>query len=63
MLLLIEFVMFYTFMYLGTKCPDCEIRNADFAEIDLIGITVHSRLFRACGVARGHAGVTISQSE
>ena len=40
MLLLIEFVMFYTFMYLGTKCPDCEIRNADFAEIDLIGITV-----------------------
>ena len=41
MLLLIEFVMFYTFMYLGTKCSDCEIRNADFAEIDLIGITVH----------------------
>ena len=41
MLLLIEFVMFDTFMYLGTKCPDCEIRNADFAEIDLIGITVH----------------------
>ena len=54
MLLLIEFVMFYTFMYLGTKCPDCEIRNADFAEIDLIGMTVHLRLFRACGVARGH---------
>ena len=44
MLLLIEFVMFYTFMNLGTKCPDCEIRNADFAEIDLIGITVHLRL-------------------
>ena len=51
MLLLIEFVMVYTFMYLGTKCPDCEIRNADLAEIDLIGITVHLRLFRACGVA------------
>ena len=54
MLLLIEFVMFYTFMYLGTKCPDYEIRNADFAEIDLIGITVHLRLFCACAVARGH---------
>ena len=54
MLLLIEFVMFYTFMYLGTKCSDCEIRNADFAVIDLIGITVHLRLFGACGVARGH---------
>ena len=62
MLLLIEFVMFYTFMYLGTQCPDCEIRNADFAEIDLTGITVRLRLFRACGVARGHSGVIISQS-
>ena len=63
MLLLIEFVMFYTFMYSGTKCPDCEIRNVDFAEIDLIGNTVHLRLFRASGVARGPWGVTISQSE
>ena len=44
MLLLIEFVMFYTFRYFGIKCPDCEIRNADFAEIDLIGIEVHLRI-------------------
>ena len=41
MLLSIESLTFYTFMYLGTKCPDCEIRNADFAEVDLIGISVH----------------------
>ena len=54
MLLLIEFEMFYTFMYLGTKCPDCEVGNADFTEIDLIRITVQLRLFRACGFARGH---------